>query len=223
MRRLIQATGAEVIHLGHNRSVDEIVRAAIQEDADAIAISSYQGGHLEFFRYLVDTAARARGRAHPRLRRRRRHDHAATRSPQLEAYGVERIYHPDDGLAARPAGDDRRPRRADAARSRSPPTEPPARRADDDLAVGRMLSALEDGVLAGGALEASQRRVGPGAAPACRSSASPARAARARAPSPTSSSAPVPAAVPRARASRSSPSTRRAAAPAARCSATASA
>ena len=54
MRRLIQAQGAEVIHLGHNRSVDDIVRAAIQEDADAIAVSSYQGGHIEFFRYMVD-------------------------------------------------------------------------------------------------------------------------------------------------------------------------
>jgi len=54
MRRLIQARGAEVIHLGHNRSVDDIVRAAIQEDADGIAISSYQGGHNEFFRYMID-------------------------------------------------------------------------------------------------------------------------------------------------------------------------
>src|SRR5690606_14970357 len=54
MRRLIQARGAEVIHLGHNRSVDEIVRAAIQEDADGIAVSSYQGGHNEFFRYMID-------------------------------------------------------------------------------------------------------------------------------------------------------------------------
>ena len=55
MRRLIQASGAEVVHLGHNRSVADIVRAAVQEDADAVAVSSYQGGHLEFFRYLVDS------------------------------------------------------------------------------------------------------------------------------------------------------------------------
>ena len=54
MWRLIQARGAEVIHLGHNRSVDDIVRASIQEDADGIAISSYQGGHNEFFRYMID-------------------------------------------------------------------------------------------------------------------------------------------------------------------------
>jgi len=54
MRRLIQAEGTEVIHLGHNRSVADIVRAAIQEDADGIAVSSYQGGHNEYFRYMVD-------------------------------------------------------------------------------------------------------------------------------------------------------------------------
>ena len=54
MRRMIQAEGAEVIHLGHNRSVKEIVEAAIQEDADGIAISSYQGGHNEFFKYMYD-------------------------------------------------------------------------------------------------------------------------------------------------------------------------
>ena len=76
MRRLIQDSGAEVIHLGHNRSVADIVRAAIQEDADAIAISSYQGGHIEFFKYAVDML-RERGAGHIlRLRRRRRHDHA---------------------------------------------------------------------------------------------------------------------------------------------------
>ena len=61
MRRILQAQGAEVIHLGHNRSVDEIVRAAVQEDVQGVAVSSYQGGHLEFFRYLVDRL-RAEGR-----------------------------------------------------------------------------------------------------------------------------------------------------------------
>src|SRR6187431_1837989 len=54
IRRLLQAHGAEVIHLGHNRSVAEVVRAALQEDADAIACSSYQGGHMEYFKYMVD-------------------------------------------------------------------------------------------------------------------------------------------------------------------------
>ena len=54
MRRLIQSQGAEVIHLGHNRSVEDVVRAALQEDADGIALSSYQGGHVEYFKYMVD-------------------------------------------------------------------------------------------------------------------------------------------------------------------------
>ncbi len=61
MRRLLQAQGAEVIHLGHNRSVDEVVTAAIAEDVQGVAISSYQGGHMEYFRYLVDRL-RAEGR-----------------------------------------------------------------------------------------------------------------------------------------------------------------
>src|SRR5438067_5678850 len=63
MRRILQASGAEVIHLGHNRSVDEIVTAALQEDAHGIAVSSYQGGHIEFFKYMMDLL-RQRGGAH---------------------------------------------------------------------------------------------------------------------------------------------------------------
>src|ERR1043166_4203103 len=66
MRRILQASGAELIHLGHNRSVDEIVTAAIQEDAHGIAISSYQGGHVEFFRYMLDML-RSRGAGHIRV------------------------------------------------------------------------------------------------------------------------------------------------------------
>ena len=54
MRRLLQSQGAEVVHLGHNRSVDEVVRAAVGEDVQGVAVSSYQGGHMEYFRYLVD-------------------------------------------------------------------------------------------------------------------------------------------------------------------------
>src|SRR5690606_15972303 len=61
IRRILQAAGAEVIHLGHNRSVDEVVTAAIQEDAHAIAASSYQGGHVEYFKYMIDLL-RERGR-----------------------------------------------------------------------------------------------------------------------------------------------------------------
>ena len=97
MRRLIQAQGAEVIHLGHNRSVLDIVRAAIQEDADAIAISSYQGGHIEFFKYMVDLL-RERGSSHIRIFGGGGGTITLDEIKELEAYGVERIYHPDDGM-----------------------------------------------------------------------------------------------------------------------------
>jgi methylmalonyl-CoA mutase len=76
MRRILQAMGAEVIHLGHNRSVDEVVTAALQEDVQGIAITSYQGGHVEYFKYMIDLLKRARRRAHQGLRRRRRRDRA---------------------------------------------------------------------------------------------------------------------------------------------------
>ena len=97
MRRLIQAQGVEVVHLGHNRSVDDIVRAAIQEDADGIAISSYQGGHNEYFRYMVDRLKEA-GAEHIRVFG----GGGGTITPEeiraLMDYGVERIYHPHDGM-----------------------------------------------------------------------------------------------------------------------------
>ena len=96
MRRILQGMGAEVIHLGHNRSVDEVVTAALQEDAQGIAISSYQGGHVEYFKYIVDLL-KQRGGEHiqvfgggggvivpPEIR-------------ELQAYGVTRIYSPEDG------------------------------------------------------------------------------------------------------------------------------
>ena len=97
MRRLIQAQGTEVVHLGHNRSVDDIVRAAIHEDADGIAISSYQGGHNEFFRYMIDRL-RELGASHIKVFG----GGGGTITPEeikaLMEYGVERIYHPHDGM-----------------------------------------------------------------------------------------------------------------------------
>jgi isobutyryl-CoA mutase len=96
IRRLLQAAGAEVVHLGHNRSVADIVRAAIDEDADAIAVSSYQGGHNEYFAYMVDML-RESGSAHIRIIV----GGGGTISPAeivaLEKYGVEKIYTPEDG------------------------------------------------------------------------------------------------------------------------------
>jgi isobutyryl-CoA mutase len=96
IRRLLQAQGAEVVHLGHNRSVAEIVNAAIQEDADAVAVSSYQGGHNEYFRYMIDML-RERGAAHIRVIVGGGGTIAPDEIRALEAYGVERIYTPEDG------------------------------------------------------------------------------------------------------------------------------
>jgi len=80
MRRVLQASGAEVIHLGHNRSVQEIVNAALQEDVQGVAITSYQGGHVEFFKYMMDLVAPERRREHQGVWRRRRR-HRAGRDP----------------------------------------------------------------------------------------------------------------------------------------------
>ena len=96
IRRLLQSHGAEVVHLGHNRSVADIVRAAIQEDADGIAVSSYQGGHNEYFRYMVDML-RERGAGHIRIVVGGGGTIAPHEIAELEAYGVERIYTPEDG------------------------------------------------------------------------------------------------------------------------------
>ncbi|MBT8144568.1 MAG: cobalamin-dependent protein, partial [Gammaproteobacteria bacterium] len=97
IRRLIQAQGAEVVHLGHNRSVADIVNAAIQEDADAIACSSYQGGHNEYFRYMVDML-REKSAEHIRIIVGGGGTIAGHEVESLEAYGVEKIYRPEDGL-----------------------------------------------------------------------------------------------------------------------------
>ena len=97
MRRLIQAQGVEVVHLGHNRSVDDIVLAAIQEDADGIAVSSYQGGHNEFFRYMVDRL-RELGASHIKVFGGGGGTITPEEIAELMEYGVERIYHPHDGM-----------------------------------------------------------------------------------------------------------------------------
>src|SRR5918993_1007099 len=96
MRRILQGMGAEVIHLGHNRSVDEIVTAALQEDVQGIAISSYQGGHVEYFKYMVDLL-RERGGAHVRVFGGGGGVIVPSEIAELQDYGVERIYSPEDG------------------------------------------------------------------------------------------------------------------------------
>ncbi|NBY34300.1 MAG: methylmalonyl-CoA mutase, partial [Betaproteobacteria bacterium] len=96
MRRILQSMGAEVIHLGHNRSVDEVVTAALQEDVQGIAISSYQGGHVEYFKYMVDLL-RARGGAHIQVFGGGGGVIVPAEIDELHAYGVARIYSPQDG------------------------------------------------------------------------------------------------------------------------------
>src|SRR5438105_12690480 len=96
MRRILQASGAEVIHLGHNRSVEEIVNAALQEDVQGIAVSSYQGGHLEFFKYMVDLL-RERGGAHIQVFGGGGGVIVPAEIKELQDYGIARIYSPEDG------------------------------------------------------------------------------------------------------------------------------
>src|SRR5688572_9612945 len=96
MRRILQASGAEVIHLGHNRSVEEVVSAALQEDVQGVAVSSYQGGHLEYFKYMLDLL-RSRGGGHIKLFGGGGGVIVAAEIQALHDYGVARIYSPEDG------------------------------------------------------------------------------------------------------------------------------
>ncbi|KIQ93815.1 Methylmalonyl-CoA mutase [Anoxybacillus thermarum] len=96
MRRILQASGAEVIHLGHNRSVEEIVNAAIQEDVQGIAVSSYQGGHMEFFKYMYDLLQQ-RGASHIRIYGGGGGVIIPREIKELHAYGIARIFSPEDG------------------------------------------------------------------------------------------------------------------------------
>ena len=96
MRRIIQGTGAEVIHLGHNRSVQEIVDCAIEEDVQGIAITSYQGGHVEFFKYMHDLL-HENGAGHIKIFGGGGGTILPEEIQELHDYGITRIYHPDDG------------------------------------------------------------------------------------------------------------------------------
>ncbi|MFN4123764.1 MAG: methylmalonyl-CoA mutase family protein [Flavobacteriales bacterium] len=98
MRRIIQNTGAEVIHLGHDRSVEEVVNCAIQEDAQAIAMTSYQGGHMEYFKYMHDLL-KEKGAGHIKIFGGGGGTILPSEIEELHAYGIARIYHPDDGRA----------------------------------------------------------------------------------------------------------------------------
>eukprot|EP01133_Synstelium_polycarpum_P013911 gene13911-16412_t len=96
MRRILQSSGAEVIHLGHNRSVDEVVNCAIQEDVQGIAMTSYQGGHMEYFKYMFDLL-QERGASHIKIFGGGGGVILPSEIQELQEYGITRIYSPDDG------------------------------------------------------------------------------------------------------------------------------
>jgi len=149
MRRILQGAGAEVIHLGHNRSVDEIVTAAIQEDAQGIAVSSYQGGHVEFFKYMIDLLAQ-RGRPEIKVFGGGGGVITAAEISQLTDYGVCRIYTPDDGRKMGLDGmieDMMEQAGAVMPESRLPDGLEGLKQADD-AELARFITALELGVLA---------------------------------------------------------------------------
>jgi methylmalonyl-CoA mutase len=144
IRRLLQSGGAEVVHLGHNRSVADIVRAAIAEDADAIAVSSYQGGHNEYFRYMIDML-RELGADHIRVVVGGGGTIAPDEIAALESYGVAKIYTPEDGRRLGLAGMigdvfSRIGRRVSTGKT---PVEIPAAR--DHGAIARAITLLEGG------------------------------------------------------------------------------
>ena len=100
MRRIIQSTGVEVIHLGHDRSVEDVVNTAIQEDVNAIAMTSYQGGHNEYFKYMFDLL-KERGASHIKIFGGGGGVILPAEIKDLMAYGITRIYSPDDGREIR--------------------------------------------------------------------------------------------------------------------------
>jgi methylmalonyl-CoA mutase len=163
MRRLIQDSGAEVVHLGHNRSVRDVVRAAIQEDVDGIAISSYQGGHTEYFKYAVEMLDEL-GAGHIRVFGGGGGTITEGEIRDLQEFGVERIYHPNDGMALGLVGmiDDLVER---TATKRVASAVPEQHEHGADLEVARMLSALEDEIIGEPELEqlrAAWREAGAG-------------------------------------------------------------
>ena len=145
MRRILQASGAEVIHLGHNRAVDEVVTAALQEDVQGIAVSSYQGGHIEYFKYMIDLL-RERGGENIKVFGGGGGVIVADEIRELQAYGVTRIYSPEDGqkLGLQGMINDMLAR-CDDDLSRHAPKGLEAIKSGDRRALARFITALENG------------------------------------------------------------------------------
>ncbi len=159
IRRLLQASGAEVIHLGHNRSVPEVVMAALQEDADAVAVSSYQGGHIQYFRFLREELD-ARGLAHVAIFGGGGGVIIPSEIAELHAAGIARVYSPDDGrqlgLEGIIADMHQRTRAARERRPERTPPHNPRRPVAEDVAFARALTLAESASPAAAGASASR-------------------------------------------------------------------
>ena len=145
MRRILQASGTEVIHLGHDRGVKEVVDCAIQEDANAIAMTSYQGGHNEYFKYMIDLL-KERGAEHIKIVGGGGGVILPDEIQMLQDYGVPRLYSPDDGreLGLQGMIDDML-KRCDYAKGRDATAADIAKLAErNSLSIARLISAAEN-------------------------------------------------------------------------------
>ena len=147
MRRILQQSGVEVVHLGHNRSVQEVVNAAVQEDVHGLAVSSYQGGHVEYFKYMIDLL-KERGGENIKVFGGGGGVIIASEIAELQSYGVERIYSPEDGARMGLVGmiEDMIARSRDDLSVKAP-SDLSAVLAGDQRALARLITGLEAGSL----------------------------------------------------------------------------
>ncbi|MCB9262815.1 MAG: methylmalonyl-CoA mutase family protein [Flavobacteriales bacterium] len=144
MRRIIQSTGCEVIHLGHDRSAEEVVNTAIQEDANAIAMTSYQGGHNEYFKYMYDLL-QEKGAGHIKIFGGGGGTILPSEIKELQDYGIARIYHPDDGRAMGLQGMiNDLVQKSDFATGANLNGEVQSFKKGNKMAIARMISAVEN-------------------------------------------------------------------------------
>ena len=165
MRRILQSGGAEVIHLGHNRSVNDVVTAAIQEDVHGIAVSSYQGGHVEYFKYMIDLLGE-RGCSHVKVFGGGGGVIVPEEIAELHEYGVERVYSPEDGQAMGLTGmiDDML-KRADVDLTKSIPASIKALDEPTNRTLARLVTGLEAGTLDKASRDAIRERAAVSKAP----------------------------------------------------------